>query len=438
MERQMTTELRKIISNPEGVDDIFEHDRVLHFKVSLKDLKDFVSIPWYISWYRSSESRKIFPPVLQEMTDLNPDFTNIKKLFPGFNPFFVHLEFLQYYIALKDGKKVGRIAAIIDNNYREKKFEGKVGIISLFEAEDEETGKILIKEAVEDLKKHGALKIVGPMRFNATGEAGLLIQGFEIKPMPMEPYNPPYYKEIFDQFGEKENDWYSFLADFETVGPYIDRISNFTRNGESLEDFIFNNGIRIRNVTLKNFDEEAEKVKHVYNLAWDTIEHPQFEKFTDAEFRYIANSLKTALVPDFIFLVEEESSGNCTPIGISVTIPNINEVIEKVDNRYYRNFIPSGNPLSLKDVLRDLRILKELKSTIKNSTFKTARIYILGTLKKKKGIDAILYKRTFENGLKYNLAYSSASQVADTNLNMVNPLVRMGKTGFVWRVYRLR
>jgi len=92
----------------------------------------------------------------------------------------------------------------------------------------------------------------------------------------------------------------------------------------------------------------------------------------------------------------------------------------------------------LKDILRDVRILKELKSTIRNSTFKTARIYILGTLKKKKGIDAILYKRTFENGLKYNLAYSSASQVADTNLNMVNPLVRMGKIGFVWRVYRLR
>lgn len=431
----MKTEIIQIIRS-EGVSCSYYKAPSLLFEVSLKDLKSFISVPWHISWYRSEESRKIFPPILQEYMDLNPDFKLAKRLFPGYNPFFTHLEFLQYYIAYTDGTPSGRIAALIDKNYHEKKFDGKIGIIGLFEAQNAEVGEALIEKALEDLKRKGALKIIGPMRFNASGEAGLLIDGFSIKPMTMEPYNPPYYKEILEQYGKRENDWFSFFVDSKTVKPYVDRISNFSLRGENLENFVLNNGIRIREVTLKDFKEEIENVKKIYNLAWDTIEHPQFEKFTDEEFRYIANTLKSALIPEFVFIVEEKISGTYYPIGVSVTIPNVNELIEKVDSSSFKNFLPSASPFGVRDISRDIRILNELKDTMKKRSFKTSRIFILGIIKKKMGLDALLYKKTFENSINYGIEYSSASQIADTNLNMVNPLLRMGKIGYTWRVYR--
>jgi len=432
----MDYKIEKLIDNPQG----FLKDGNSLFRISYNRLKNFVSVPWYISWYRKPESKKIFPIVLQEMMDLNPDYKFMKKYLPGSNPFFKHLEFLQYYIAYSnDGRPVGRIAAVIDRNYKEKKFNGKVGIISLFEAETKDVGNSLINEAIKDLRQNNSLKIIGPMRFNASGEAGLLIDGFEIVPMPMEPYNPPYYRDIFDKFGERENDWFSFLIDYDSVIGYINKINGFLYNGLSLEERLKNNGITLRTASLKDYRNEVEKIKYVYNIAWDTVEHPQFEKFSNDEFDYIAASLKAIALEDIIFIAEEDCS-NCPSgkeiIGVSVTIPNINTIIRKIDKEYFTEFIPSKYSVSVNDLKRDLKIFFAINASLKKKSFDSARIFILGTIRKRLGLDALLYKKTFDNGLALGMTYSSASQIADTNKQMVNPLLQMGRIGFTWRVYR--
>lgn len=374
---------------------------------------------------------------MQEMTDLNPDFKNFKRFFPGFNPFFKHLEFLQYYIAFEDDRIVGRIASFIDWNYKEKIFSGKVGAVGLFEAEDVSCGRRLLEEAIADLKKEGVDKIVGPMRFNASGEVGLLIDGFDVPPMLMEPYNPPYYKEIFDSFGDKENDWYSFLIDQETPAKYINKIGGFKINGDSLEERFRRENITFRTVQLLNFQKEIDIIKNVYNVSWDSVEHPQFEKFNEDEFKYIASTIKTVAIEDIIFIIEENINGDKEVLGMSVAIPNVNEIVKQLDQESYKNFMPSNNPFSLRDFRRDLIIFNRLKDRVTNKKFDTARIFILGTVKKKIGLDVLLYKHTFDSCLKLGIKYTSASQIADTNPNMVNPLIRMGRKGFTWRVYRL-
>jgi len=372
--------------------------------------------------------------MLQELQDLNPDRIRLKKFLPGYNPFFMHLDYLQYYIYEKDGVPLGRIAAVIDRNYIEKKFHGRIGIIGLFEAETKEIGYELLNEAINDLKNEGCSKIIGPMRFNASGEAGLLIDGFDKVPMPMEPYNPPYYKEIFDTFGEKENDWYSFIIYQQKAYRYMERITNILENGLNIEEKLRKEGIIIRDANLKDYKNEIEKIRTIYNAAWDSIEHPQFEKFTEEEFDYIATSLKQIVLPELIYIVEENSK----PIGISVTIPNINEVVFELDRKLFKNFKPSFNAFSIKDTYRDLTIFREITRRLKKKEFKSARIFILGVLKKKSGLDALLYKRTFDNGIRLKMEYASASQIADTNLNMANPLMKMGEIGFTWRVYNIK
>ena len=420
--------IRKLIEEP------FSHERRSNFNILLNDLKGFASVPFFISWYRSDESKKVFPLLIQELADLNPDRIRLKKYLPGFNPFFTHLDYLQYYIYEENGVPLGRIASIIDRHYKEKKFEGRVGILSLFEAENAKIGQTLMDTAIKDLKNLGCSKIIGPMRFNASGEVGILIDGFNNSPMPMEPYNPPYYKEIFDQYGEKENDWFSFIIDTKSASNYMTRITNILNNGTNFEEKLKKEGIVIRDADFKDYENEIERIRKIYNAAWDSIEHPQFEKFSEEEFNYIAASLKQIAIPELIYIVEE----NDNPIGVSVTIPNINEVISSVDNDLFKAFTPRESAFNVRDLYRDLIIFKDMKKKLHKKDFKSTRIFILGLLKKKTGLDALLYKRTFEKGTAIGMEYARASQIADTNLNMANPLMKMGKLGFTWRVYNIK
>jgi len=61
---------------------------------------------------------------------------------------------------------------------------------------------------------------------------------------------------------------------------------------------------------------------------------------------------------------------------------------------------------------------------------------ILGTLVKKTGLDALLYLKSYEKAKELGIVTGSGSQVADSNLEMKNPLMKLGRTTFTWRVYR--
>ncbi len=68
--------------------------------------------------------------------------------------------------------------------------------------------------------------------------------------------------------------------------------------------------------------------------------------------------------------------------------------------------------------------------------FKYARVFILGTIRKKSGIDAILYELTYHACLDMGVQEASGSQIADSNPEIVIPLSHMGNADMTWRVYR--
>ena len=191
--------------------------------VTLNKLKKFVSFPYHIKWYRSRESRKIFPMFIQEISDLNP--TNF--YIPGIltrNPFFDHAR-IKYFLATRNGVPAGRIMAHIDYNFN-KQHSDNAGWFGLFESiEDEAVAVKLLDTAVSYCKQTGCDRIIGPAKFNATGEIGCLINGFENHPYYLEPYNAPYYQDFIENYGfKKENDWHSMNTDIHTISSYIERI----------------------------------------------------------------------------------------------------------------------------------------------------------------------------------------------------------------------
>ncbi len=422
------------------IKDLGEYIPGASSSVTLNNLKEFVCIPYFIKWYFSSESEKIFPIFLQEISDLNPNKTGLSFLVPR-NPFFNHtrIKFFGFYI---DNKSVGRVMAFNDFNYS-KTHGVETGWIGHFECiEDENIAELILQTAADYLKELGVKHVTGPAKFNANGEVGLLIDGFDKKPYFMEPYNAPYYEDHFEKFGfKKENDWFSMNTDETLSNGYLNRIENmmdriterFSRQGKGdrIDDF------RFRNIDFGRLEEEIITIKNLYNPIWGAGNHPQFTAMTDDEFDVMCQGIRTISIEDLIFIVEKSG----VPIGVSVSLPNINEIIEEYDcnRRFDSSYMPSGKFLSPKDLKRDMQIFNIIKNRLRTKKFSSMRILILGVNEKfrKNGIDSQLYYKTAQAAKSIGIRHGSGSQLADINFDILNPLFKIGKKSMTWRVYGL-
>lgn len=113
-----------------------------------------------------------------------------------------------YFIAYKDGKAVGRVAAII-NRDANKRWDNKVVRFGWFDfIDDLEVSSALLKTVEDWGKERGMTKMAGPMGFADTDREGMLIEGFTEYGTMYASYNYPYYPKHMEQLGfEKDNDY---------------------------------------------------------------------------------------------------------------------------------------------------------------------------------------------------------------------------------------
>ena len=174
-----------------------------------------------------------------EIRQLNPTRSNLKKfvefqidLYKG-NPYFIpplvsdeiatldskvnpafdHCE-SAYFMAYRDGKPVGRIAAMINKqvNEKENSRQARFGFVDFID--DAEVSKALFDTAEQWAKEKGMDNIVGPLGFTDLDNEGMLINGFEELGTMATIYNYPYYPQHIERLGyEKEVDWHEFLIE---------------------------------------------------------------------------------------------------------------------------------------------------------------------------------------------------------------------------------
>ncbi|MGB4960396.1 MAG: GNAT family N-acetyltransferase, partial [Saprospiraceae bacterium] len=223
----------------------------------------------------------------------------------------------------------------------------------------------------------------------------------------MMTYNKPYYGSIIEACGfRKEMDLYAYMI-------YTDKVSEKSiRIAEAVENRLKSKGITIRNVNLKDIDNEAKKIKKVYNAAWD--ENWGFVPFTDAEFEYLKNDLKMLLDPRFAYMAEKDGEA----IGFGLTLPDINEVLIK--NKRGKLF-PFG-------------IFRLLWG--KNKT-KYVRILALGVVAeyRKMGIEAIFFAKNIQEAKRRGILGGEASWVLDNNESMKAAAEHLN--GEKYKTYRL-
>jgi ribosomal protein S18 acetylase RimI-like enzyme len=318
-----------------------------------------------------------------------------KRFFdPGRNPYF-EVARVQCFVASRDGRDVGTIAACIDEVYQEE--EPGVGFFGFFEfVDDVDVARSLLDAARGWLADRDMHRVIGPFNFNTNHEFGLLVDGFDSDPYVANPHNSAYYPKVYEALGLRPAmDWYAYRVHADMSG-----IKRMKRLGDRL--LARHPEIQIRSLDFSRFDQEVETLREIYRDAWE--QNWGHVRVTDEEFVFLAEGLKQVIDPDLCLVAEIDGR----TAAISVTLPDMNQVVKKMKGRIL--------PFGWIHLLRRRRIIDRL------------RIFMLGVAREFQSLPlgAVLYAETFDIGLAKGYAEGEASLILENNVRMRGALEKMG------------
>lgn len=362
-----------------------------------KQLRQFAAVPWRV--YAND------PNWVPWLYFERLEFFDKKK-----NPFFEHAE-ADYFIARREGKPVGVIAALLNHRHNEFQQEN-IAHFGIFEVmDDREAALALLQAACDWARQRGVERIAGPMNFSTNDECGMLIEGFDSPPVVLMPYNPPYYLEFMEEAGfTKAMDLLAWIRNLEELvdelPPKVHRVI-----GRVKERYKLN----VRPIDMNRWDDEIEKVKDIYNNAWQRLWG--FVPMTDAEIEHLADNMKLILDPALAFIVEREGEA----VGFSLTLPDVNQPLGRI----------RPGPSRFSSYLAAARLFLQRYNT------DLVRVMALGVVEgyRARGVDALLYYETAQAALKRGYKHAEASWILETNENMNRAITMLGAE--VYKKYRI-
>ncbi|HEY7952297.1 MAG TPA: GNAT family N-acetyltransferase, partial [Solirubrobacteraceae bacterium] len=239
------------------------------------------------------------------------------------NAFFSHGE-AAYFLARREGRVVGRISAQINhafNDHRQANW-GWFGFIEL--EEDQEVADALLAAAQAWLTERGCERMVGPADFAMNDECGILIEGFDVRPMIHQPWHPPYYQRLLEGAGlVKAMDlfmWNLEVTERDRVLPVIWELAEKAQS---------EHGIRVRPMRRRQLRKDMDSFAEVYNSAWS--ENWDFVPYSKKDLDALAQEMQLAFDKHWFMIAEREDTGEV--VGMAITIPDLNQVLAKMKGR---------------------------------------------------------------------------------------------------------
>lgn len=272
---------------------------------------------------RSADDLKKFVKFPMELYKGNPyyvpSFINdeINIWNPKENPALSYSQAKQF-LALKNDKIVGRVAAII--NHKEEKELGirKVRFGWIDFIDDKDVSEALIKTVVNYAKENNIDNIEGPMGFTNLDKAGMLTLGFDRLATMIGIYNHEYYPRHLENLGlEKEKEWVEFEIIFPDVLPEkIHKFNELILQKYKLKVLHFNNKEEILKYVDPMFDLLDETYKHL--STYTPISDEQRKTYKEKYFKLIDK--------DFIVCIADE---NNNLISFAITMPSYSKALQK-------------------------------------------------------------------------------------------------------------
>jgi len=274
-----------------------------------KDKMDFIRYPYGL--YRKDPLW--VPPLLsQEKAAFDPEK----------NPAYAYCD-AQFFLAMREGKVAGRVAAIINRRYV-KKTGRKCGRFGWFECEDKETGGMLLEAAEQWLRDHGMEEVSGPMGFTDNDMTGFLIHGFKELPTIAGSYNPPWYNDLAESRGYvKEVDYVEYKITVpESIPEKMERIVKLIRKRSRVRVF---NETSTRTLSRKwghqVFDVLNESYKDLYGVTL----------LDEREIDYYISTYLGQVDPEFIKLAAVDDR----LVGFIIAMPNLSRAFQKARGRLF-------------------------------------------------------------------------------------------------------
>lgn len=344
-----------------------------------KELKEFTR--FHIDLYK--DNPYFVPPLITD---------DINTLTPSKNPAFDFCE-AEYFMAYRDGKPVGRIAAIINHQVNESTGHkaARFGFVDFID--DEEVSEALLRTVEEWGRSKGMEKVIGPLSFTDLDKEGCLIEGFDELSTMATIYNYPYYSKHFEKHGyEKESDWVEFLMEVPDAVPEKHlRIAEIVKKKFGLNVVKYTSRRKIKK-------DYGRALFHLINDAYKDLY--QFSKLSDRQIEKYIDEYLGLLDLDLVTIITD-SEGKI--VGVGISMPSMSRALQKSRGKMF----PTGW----------WHLLKGLKG-------KNDRVDLLLVAVKPeyqaKGVNALLFVDLIPHYIKKGYKWAESNPEMETNSKVQN------------------
>lgn len=311
------------------------------------------------------------------------------------------------FIAWREGRAVGRIAAIVNRTHNAH-YGDKTGFFGFFDCENNiETARALFNRVASMLQEKGFATMRGPYNPSINDECGLLVQGAEHAPFIGLTWNPSYYESLVTAQG------LSAVCTSYGLQLPLGRLDPPARLEKIAARVARKSQIKLRPIHLTKLKEELKIILEVYNSSLER--NWGFVPITMDDLLFAADDLRAIADPAMI-LIAEAAGENA---GVALTLPNINELLALVKNtpRWLR-------PLHMFWLMKTRRI-----------TSARQVVYGISPRFRDRGLHGWLLYEQFVSG-KARYANSELGWIEDTNTEILNNAYMVGAIQHrTWKIF---
>lgn len=315
-----------------------------------------------------------------------------QRISPRHSPFFTFGE-AAFFVALRDGRPVGRISAQINRRHLEH-YKDATGHFGFFNAiDDERIACALVEAAAGWLRAQGMRQMVGPFNLSVNEDIGLLISGFDTPPAILSSHARPWEGPLLEACGlSKVVDLLAYRMRPAEAPEQIARLAALARKF---------NRVKVRSFDMSRYAEDVGTVFDIFNDAWS--DNWSFVPASEAEIASLTRETRPFMKGKFGRIAEVDG----VPSAMIVALPDLNNVMAGFRGR----LLPFN--------------WAKLLLAIRRDSWRTARIPLLGIRKIHRGtalapaILALLVAEILELGRDYDLDWVEFSWILETNRPMV-------------------
>ena len=231
----------------------------------------------------------------------------------------------EYYMAFKDGKLVGRVAAIINHRYNEQWNRKAVRFGWLDLIDDMDVMKALLTSVEDYGRQKGMTEIIGPLGFTDMDPEGMLIEGFDQLGTMATIYNYDYYPRLMEQMTgyEKDNDYVEYKA----FVPKGDMPEKFSKVAQMVEKRYNLHCPQLKRSQVFGPEQYGQKVLDVVNktfgdlYGYSQMTQRQIDQYVHEYFKFFSM--------DMLCVIEDWNTPDHKVVGVGISIPSLTRALQK-------------------------------------------------------------------------------------------------------------